>query len=120
VLGKLCYIFVKSETSSAKSDEKFAEDVTCKHTYAVQVKTNASTFNFWLVNAKTSQIASDNLAYVLVNLRKAGAEFFLVPSAVVASKVKESKPSKTRKSTWYSVYLNDIVDFRNNWDIFKR
>jgi hypothetical protein len=86
----------------------------------VQVKTNASGFNFWLVNAKTSRLVSDNLIYALVNLRKTGPEFFLVPSAVVAQKVKESKPSETRKGFWYSIYLKEVVEFKDNWSIFEQ
>jgi hypothetical protein len=71
--------------------------LTCKNIYAVQVKTNATTFNFWLVNKKTSQIISDNLIYALVNLRKTGPEFFLVPSKVVVQK--SSFPHQQRQGS---------------------
>jgi hypothetical protein len=113
--------FIVSPTSrSAHTADLLITDATCKNTYAVQVKTNATTFTFWLVNAKTSQIVSDNFVYALVNLRKTGPEFFLVPSAVVAQNVKVSQPSKTRKSVWYSVYLKEITEFKDNWSIFRK
>lgn len=80
--------FIVSPTSrSAQAADLLVTDATCRHTYAVQVKTNARTFNFWLVNATTSQITSENLVYALVNLRSSGTEYFLVPSKVVANKV---------------------------------
>ena len=61
-------------------------DATWKNTFAVQVKTNASTFNSWFVNARTVEIESDNFVYAFVNLRETGPEFYLVPSAVAAAK----------------------------------
>jgi hypothetical protein len=113
--------FVVSPTSrSAQTADLLVTDAECTKTYAVQVKTNATTFNFWLVNSKTSHIVSDNLVYALVNLRKTGPEFFLVPSAVVAEKVRISKPSKTRKSVWYSVYLKEIAQYKDNWRVFGK
>jgi hypothetical protein len=113
--------FLVSPTSrSAHTADLLVTDAECRNTYAVQVKTNASTFTFWLVNPKTSRIVSENLVYALVNLRETGPEFYLVPSAVVAKKVVVSQPSKTRKVAWYSVYLKDIAEFKDNWSIFKR
>jgi hypothetical protein len=114
--------FIVSPTSrSAQAADLLVTDAACIRTYAVQVKTNASTFNFWLTNSRTSEIVSDNLIYAFVNLRKKSlTEFFLVPSAFVARIVVVSKPSATRKSMWYSVYLKDIVQFKDNWDVFKK
>jgi hypothetical protein len=112
--------FIVSPTSrSALSADLLVTDETCKNIYAVQVKTNAVTFGFWLVNKRTSQLVSDHLIYALVNLRKSGPEFYLVPSHVLAKKVKYSPQTKTRKTVWYSVFLNKIADFKNRWDIFK-
>src|SRR5206468_2282284 len=91
----------------------------CQKTYAVQVKTNASTFGFWLVNKCTSLLVSEHLVYAFVNLRKCGPEFYIVPSAFVAEKVIVSEPSGTRKSAWYSVYLKDIAEYKNRWTIFE-
>jgi len=111
--------FIVSPTSrSAQAADLLVTDAECKRAFSVQVKTNASVFGFWLVNARTSGIVSEHLVYALVNLKKSGPEFYLVPSSVVASKVKVSKPSKTRKSIFYSVNQRDVVEFRDNWSIF--
>jgi hypothetical protein len=111
--------FIVSPTSrSAQTADLLVTDATCKNIYAVQVKSNARSFSFWLVNKTTSQIISDHLIYALVNLRRAGPEFFLVPSKVLASKVKVTLPKETRKTTWYSVDQKAVSDFRDRWDVF--
>lgn len=109
-------LIVSPTSRSAYTADLLVTDALCKNTYAVQVKTNACTFSFWLVNTSTSQIVSENLIYALVNLRKGGPEFYIVPSAVVARRVRVSKPSKTRKSLWYSVFLKDIEEFRDKME----
>jgi hypothetical protein len=61
--------FILSPTSrSAEAADLLVTDPMCKHTYAVQVKTNAQTFSFWLTGPSTSQIKSDTLIYAFVNL----------------------------------------------------
>lgn len=113
--------FIVSPTSrSAQTADLLVTDPACRYTYAVQVKTNARTFNFWLTSKKTMQIVSNGLIYAFVNLRKSGTEFFLVPSAVVARNVVEDKPSGTRNTTWYSVYKKDILRFKDKWTVFKK
>ncbi len=113
--------FIVSPTSrSAQAADLLGTDAACRNTFAVQVKTNARTFNFWLAGPSASQIVSENLVYAFVNLRKSGTEFFLVPSAVVAQKVVVSKPSRTRKTVWYSVYLKDIAEFKDKWAVFQK
>jgi len=110
--------FLVSPTSrNANTADLLVTDAECRNTYAIQVKTNAATFDYWLVNSKTSRIVSDKLVYAFVNLREAGPEFFLVPSAVVAQRVAISESPKT---TWYSVALKDIAAFRDNWSFFKK
>jgi hypothetical protein len=113
-------LFIVSPTSrSAQGADFLVTDSECRNTYAVQVKTNAAMFNYWLVNPKTSRMVSDNLVYAFVNLRETGPEFFLVPSAVVAQRVAVSESDTTAKSVWYSVALNDVVEFSDNWSVFE-
>jgi hypothetical protein len=114
--------FIVSPTSrSALTADLLVTDTSCKNIYGVQVKTNATTFNFWLVGAKTSRIVSDRLIYAFVNVRKkTEPDYFLVPSAVVAQKVKRSAVTATSKSVWYSVYLKEIEEFRAGWNIFQK
>lgn len=114
--------FIVSPTSrSVQTADILIADPPCQNMYAVQVKTNASTFNFWLVSAKTGNLKSRNLVYALVNLLKDGTvEIFLVPSAVVAKHVVFSPRSPTRKVDGYSIYRKDIAKYKDNWGIFKR
>jgi hypothetical protein len=114
--------FIVSPTSrSVQTADLLIADPPCQNVYAVQVKTNASTFGFWLVSAKTANLKSRNLVYALVNLRKSGtAEIYLVPSAIVAKRVRFSPKSLTRKVDGYSVYLKDIAKYKDRWVIFKR
>lgn len=112
--------FVASPTSrSAQGADLLVTDTDCQRSYAVQVKTNARTFNFWLLSSKAREMKSKSLIYALVNLRKDRTDYYLVPSKVVADGVRESPPSKTRKSTWYSIYLDKIERYKDNWAIFE-
>ncbi|MGA1979729.1 MAG: hypothetical protein ABSG99_04075 [Sedimentisphaerales bacterium] len=103
---------------SAQGADILVTDIDCQRSYTVQVKTNARTFNFWLLNSKAKQMVSNNLIYALVNLRKTETEYYLVPSQVVAANIKVSKPSDT-KTIWYSIYRNKIEQYRENWKIFE-
>ena len=88
--------FIASPTSrSAIGADILATDQRCLRTYSVQVKTNASRGNFWLVGEKTRGRASQSHIYVLVHLRRVRdaekVEFYVVPSRVVARKTKTSE-----------------------------
>jgi hypothetical protein len=112
--------FIASPTSrSAQGADLLVTDIDCKRSYAVQVKTNGKAANFWLTGSKAKTMVSDALVYALVNLRPNGAEFYLVPSDVVAENIVVSEPSPTRKSTWYSIYRNQIEQYKDNWAIFE-
>lgn len=111
--------FIASPTSrSAQGADLLVTDTECKKSFAVQVKTNARTFNFWLVNSKAKTFQSNTLIYAFVNLRKDRTEYYLVPSKFVAKNIDISKPSKTRQSVWYSIPLVKIEKFKDNWQIF--
>jgi len=111
--------FIVSPTSrSANTADLLITDEFCQNAYAIQVKSNSTTFNFWLVGVNTSRIKSETFVYVFVNLRKTGPEYHIVPSTVVATKVREDKPTDTRKTTWYSIYLKEIAEFKDRWDVF--
>ena len=73
--------FITSPTSrSAQWADLLVTTADCSRSYAVQVKTNASTFNFWLMSRKNMSIHSKTFIYALVNLRKDCTEFYIVPS----------------------------------------
>ena len=108
--------FIASPTSrSAQGADLLVTTPDCSRTYAVQVKTNATTFTFWLMSKKNISIQSKTFVYALVNLRKDDTEFFIVPSHVVAANILVSKPSKNRKSTWYSFSIDHAKHIRIIW-----
>lgn len=112
--------FITSPTSrSAFGADILVTDEQCKETYSVQVKTNAETFNFWLLNKKSKQLKSPSHIYAFVNLRdkKNLIEYFIVPSRVVSEKM---KIEKSGKSTWYSFSYQDAKEYENNWGFFKK
>jgi hypothetical protein len=115
---------IASPTSrSAIGADVLVTDHLCAHSFSVQVKTNARTFNFWLVGSKAQEMVSPSHIYVFVNLRakKDGEviEFYVVPSAVVAKKTRYGK-AKTTGSEWYSFYLEDALPFKDKWEVFLK
>ena len=111
--------FIASPTSrSAQGADLLVTNQDCKNSFAVQVKTNARTFNFWLVNSHAGNLYSKTLVYVFVNLRRDKTEYFIVPSIFVSKNIHTSKPSETRQSFWYSIRLEKIEKYKDNWEIF--
>lgn len=111
--------YIASPTSrSARGADILVTDQDCKTAFSVQVKTNASTYNFWLLNKDAKGMISPSHIYFLVNLRAGGSqvEYFILPSKVVAEKM---LIVKQRDSTWYSIYRKDVKDYENKWEIFS-
>lgn len=112
--------FIASPTSrSAMGADILATDQKCQNTFSVQVKTNASTFNFWLLTSKAKEQVSKNHIYVLVNLRqnklRETIEYFVVPSKVISDKMIYSK---NKNSEWWAIYLKDVEEYRDKWSMF--
>lgn len=117
-LAKLGYI-VSPTSRSAIGADLLVTDQECKRAYSVQVKTNASTFNFWLLSEKSKTLVSPSHIYIFVNLRKDGetVEMYPVPSREVSKKMTISKQGK---STWYSFWLKDAKRFQDKWKVFGK
>lgn len=116
--------FIASPTSrSAIGADILVTDQSCNRTYAVQVKTNAKTFNFWLVGAKARTYHSPTHIYVLVNIRSSklgeSIEYYIVPSEIVAAKTVYSKSATEKQSEWYQFNLPDAKSYRDKWSIFE-
>lgn len=110
--------FVASPTSrSARGADILVTDQHCKRAYSVQVKTNAATFGFWLLNEHAREMVSPSHIYVFVNVRKKEmqVEYFVVPSKIVSRKM---VVAKQRRSTWYSLSYKDAKPFENKWEFF--
>jgi len=61
-----------------------------KHLIAIQVKTNQSGRRSWALGVKAETLKAENLFYVFVSLKgvKERAEYFIIPSKVVAKRIK--------------------------------
>jgi len=112
-------LVVSPTSRSAHGADLLTTDQRACRTFAIEVKTNARTFGFWLLGANAKNMKSDNLIYALVNLKRDQVEYFIVPSRVVARHIRVSLPTKTRKTTWYSVHMQSVEKYRDNWDIFE-
>jgi hypothetical protein len=112
--------FVASPTSrSAFGADVLVTDTACRRSYSVQVKTNARTFDFWLVSERAITTVSRTHLYVLVNLRPTtngeSIEFYVVPSKAVARLVRKKEQAN---STWYWIRRSDLLKYRDRWSLF--
>ncbi len=109
--------FIASPTSrSARGADILATDQECKHAYSIQVKTNTTTFSFWLLNKEAKELKSRSHFYTFVNLRSNDRiEYYIVPSRVVANKTEEEKSGKG--SIWYSFSLQNAKKYKDKWTI---
>ena len=125
VASELCRSgLIASPTSrSAAGADILATDQECRHSFSIQVKTNARTFNFWLLNKKSRTLVSDTFVYVLVNIRqKKGEEqieYFVVPSKIVSKRMKSSVQGDNQ-TVWHSIAYSEVEDYRDGWDIFTK
>jgi len=111
-----CNLIVSPTSRSAIGADILATDEKCKQSWSIQVKTNARTFNFWLIGKKALEIVSPTHVYVLVNIRnRKGAEeieYYVVPSRVIAKRM-------YYKGNWPHVRRDAIEEFKDRWDIFE-
>jgi len=115
--------FIASPTSrSAMGADLLVTDQACLRAYSVQVKTNASTFGFWLLSEKARTMVSPHYIYAFVNLRrrkdKEIIEFFILPSSDVAEMMKSGTSTTRKWSEWHQLDFVDAKPFENNWGVF--
>lgn len=113
---------VASNTSrGAAGVDILVTDAECHVAYSVQVKTNSKSAGFWILGKKEPSIGNDSYIYAFVNLAKdqsgdVTGDYYLVPSTVVR------KIARYGGDRWpnYSVYREDILQYRNLWSIFEK
>ena len=109
--------FIVSPTSrSAVGADLLVTDQKCKRAYSVQVKTNAKTFNFWLIGKKAKESTSDTHIYVLVNIRNSKRngetiEYYIVPSKNLAR-------VGCHAGDWPNIKREKVLKYENAWEIF--
>ena len=108
-------------------------DILCSNadatkTVAIQVKTNRRSNREWMLNQKAESFFAANHYYVFVNLHdnEQPPDYFIVPSEVVATSVKEShatwlaapgKDGRTHIDTTMRKFADLSEEYRNRWDI---
>ena len=107
--------FIVSPTSrGAFGADLLVTDQLCNRSYSVQVKTNARTFTFWLLNKKSKDLVSKTHIYVLVNIRRDNKiEYFIVPSKVIAENMQEDE-----KGNFPSFSLEQAIIYKDQWKYF--
>lgn len=113
-LSKLGFIVSPTSRSAAGAD-LLVTDCQCSTAFSVQVKTNAKSSRYWLVSKHAASMVSPSHIYVLVNLRDNGMDCFVAESATIARHV---RVFERKNSTWYGVDRNDLMDHRENWQVF--
>lgn len=115
-LSKRGYI-VSPTSRSAFGADLLVTTMNCRKAWSVQVKTNARTFNFWLLNQHSKDINSSSHIYVFVNLRKGGdeIEYYIVPNRIVCKKL---CIEKGKIYSWYSFSCEDAEPYKDKWKVF--
>ena len=111
---------VASSTSrSAAGADILVTDENCLVAFSVQVKTNSKSAGFWILGKKEPTAGSKSHIYAFVNLGKdkngdITGDYYLVPSTVI------KKIARYGGDSWqnYSVYREDIANYKNNWASF--
>lgn len=97
----------------------------------IQVKTNSKSNNSWTLSVKNENIIGSNIYYVLVKLNNLdNPEYFIVPSKVVAERIKENhqnwlntpgkKGQKHNDNSMRKFYILDNDNYKDAWDLLKR
>jgi hypothetical protein len=120
VSAELCRLgFIASPTSrSAAGADILVTDQKCQRAYSVQVKTNATTFSFWLIGKKAQETVSKSHIYVLVNIKNSKLngeiiEYFIVPS-------KQLLKGGYHEGNWPNIRRSNILDLQNDWATFGK
>jgi hypothetical protein len=108
---------IASPTSrSAYGADILVTDRSCHRTWSVQVKTNASTFGHFIVGKAAKEMVAKSHVYIFVNLKRNVTEFFIVPSKVVANRMRTGTASTG--SVWHVLSVKEIAKYRDCWEVF--
>jgi hypothetical protein len=113
-------VIVSVTSRSAAGADLLVTDDTCAQAWSVQVKatdkpTVRAHATYWLLGPKARLLTARSHVYVFVSLRRDGAQFYVVPSRVVATHV---RVVRRKASTWYSWIKHER--YRDAWQLFAR
>jgi hypothetical protein len=111
--------FIASPTSrSAIGADILVTDQECKNSYSVQVKTDTTGSNFWLLGKKSKEMVSETHIYVFVKIRRKkeieDVLYFIVPSKVIA------KNMDAPDGDFPNIKRDKITKYQNNWSPFGK
>jgi hypothetical protein len=111
---------IASPTSrSAAGADILVTDGTFSSAWSIEVKTNNSSANFWLLGKNPTVPVSNSHVYVFVSIKsskKTGetVEYYVVPSRIVAKRMRPPDPSWTTAS----IYRDKMLEYLDNWSVF--
>ena len=123
-------LIVCTTSRNAQGADLLVADQECKRTFSVQVKTrqiktNAPSAMYWLIGKKGQEIISETHVYVLVFIKgpsrkipKEELEYYVVPSKVIAEKLRYDVNHGQKQGEWWYVTFDDVLPYKNIWDIF--
>lgn len=118
---------VASPTSrSSFGADILATDAECAKSWSVQVKTNAGSASFWLLNKHSKKTKSATHIYVLINLNQKDRralrepEFYIVPSCELAKHMYETPPRGSSGAVFYAISRKDVAGFKDKWAVFEK
>jgi len=98
--------FIVSVTSrGAAGADLLVTDERCAQAWSVQVKATIqpavrSHGNYWLLNREAKDLRARSHVYVFISIRRPGAEFYVVPSRVVAKNVRVERWGAFTRYSW--------------------
>jgi hypothetical protein len=110
--------FIASPTSrSGRGADILCTDPDCKTAFSVQVKTKSTQASYWLLSPDYRRFVSDSHIYVFVSIKEGGvpAEFFIVPSTVVAMKAYDEPFGR---DVGHNFTVKDAKPYQDRWEIF--
>lgn len=110
--------FIASPTSrSARGADILATTHDCDRSFSVQVKTNTTSANFFLLGKHANSLKAKSHIYVLVDIRsREGVEeitYYPIPSSFIADNANYQDWNEA-----YSIKFEDIEQFKNKWKCF--
>ena len=115
--------------SNTKDFDILAINRETNNQYAIQVKTTSYKSKEWILGKKNEDLKGDNIVYVLVSLNELEVpEYHIVPSKVVADKIKKDHANwlKTPGRNGKQHNDNSMIKFSdkedkylNNWEYMK-
>lgn len=109
--------FIASPTTrSAVGADILMTDQNCKNSYSIQVKTDTTGSNFWLLGKKAKEMVSETHVFVFVKIRTKKeieeVDYFVVPSKFVA------KNMDAAEGEFPNIKRDKIAKYRNDWSAF--